>query len=124
MKLKLILFDLFGTLVFPVEKIKREDFFAFYQKIGIKLKTKEDIDLFTSTFTDLMTESDNWQDFSQKLLGKFIPKAGEEIINKLANFYQEDLVYQLFDDAKEIINLPCQKAILTSAAQFSHLLNS
>ena len=118
MKLKLILFDLFGTLVFPVEKIKREDFFAFYQKIGIKLKTKEDIDLFTSTFTDLMTESDNWQDFSQKLLGKFIPKAGEEIINKLANFYQENLVYQLFDDAKEIINLPCQKAILTSAAQF------
>jgi len=48
MKLKLIIFDLFGTLVFSVEKLKREDFFAFYQKLGIELKTEKDIKLFTS----------------------------------------------------------------------------
>lgn len=65
-----------------------------------------------------MAESDGWQNLSQKLLGKFVPKTTQEIINKLANFYKENLVYQLFDDAKEIINLPYQKAILTNAAPF------
>lgn len=123
MKPKLILFDLFGTLVFPTYKIKKENFFVFYQKIGIRLKTKEDIEKFTSVFTQLMAESENWLDLSKKLLEKFLPTASQETINKLANFYQENLVYQLFEDAKEIINIPYQKAILTNAAffLFSHL---
>lgn len=117
MNLKLIIFDLFGTLIFQ-EKIEREDFFAFYQKLGIELKTKEDIDFFTSTFSQLMMESSDWRDFSQKLLGKVIQKSESETIIKLAGFFQENIIYQLFDDVKEIINFPCQKAILTSAARF------
>jgi len=118
MKPKLIIFDLFGTLVFSVEKLKREEFFAFYQKLGIKFKTEKDIKLFTSLFTQLMTQSAGWQDFSKKLLEKVIQKTDQEIVNKLANFFKENLVYQLYDDVKEIINLPYQKAILTSAAPF------
>ena len=118
MKLKLIIFDLFGTLVFSVEKLKREDFFAFYQKLGIELKTEKDIKLFTSLFSQLMTQSAGWQDFSQKLLEKVIQKTDQEIVNKLTNFFKENIVYQLYDDAKEIIELSYQKAILTSAAPF------
>jgi len=118
MKLKLIIFDLFGTLVFSVEKLKREDFFAFYQKLGIELKTEKDIKLFTSLFAQLMTQSAGWQDFSQKLLEKVIQKTDQEIVNKLTNFFKENIVYQLYDDAKEIIELSYQKAILTSAAPF------
>jgi putative hydrolase of the HAD superfamily len=118
MKAKLIIFDLFGTLVFSVEKIKREDFFAFYQKLGIKFKTEKDVKLFTSLFVRLMTQSAGWQDFSQKLLEKVIQKTDQETVNKLANFFKENIVYQLYDDAKEIIGLPHQKAILTSAAPF------
>ena len=116
MKTKLILFDLFGTLIFQAEK--KEDFFAFYQKLGIKLKTKEDIDFFTSVFGQLMMESVDWRDFSQKLLGKFIQKKDPETIVKLADFFQENIVYRLFDDVKKIIVLPFPKAILTSAARF------
>ena len=118
MKLKLIIFDLFGTLVFSVEKLKREDFFAFYQKLGIELKTEKDIKLFTSLFAQLMTQSAGWQDFSQKLLEKVIQKTDQEIVNKLTNFFKENIDYQLYDDAKEIIELSYQKAILTSAAPF------
>ena len=118
MRPKLILFDLFGTLIFSTEKIKKEDFFSFYQKIGFKLRTKEEIKLFTSVFARLMTESENWQDLSRKLLEKFIQKTDEEAVDKLANFYRENLVYQLYDDVKEVINFPCQKAILTSATSF------
>ncbi|GAH33746.1 unnamed protein product [marine sediment metagenome] len=118
MKPKLILFDLFGTLVSPVAKLKPEEFFAFYQKLGIQLKTREDIKLFTSLFAQLMTQSAGWQDFSQKLLEKVIKQTDQKIINKLANFFKENIVYQLYDDAKEIIAFPYQKAILTSAAPF------
>jgi len=57
MKLRLIIFDLFGTLIFSIEKIKKEDFFAFYRKIGIKLETEEDIKSFINLFTQLMTEA-------------------------------------------------------------------
>jgi len=53
MKPKLIIFDLFGTLAFPVEKLKREDFFAFYKKIGIELKTNQDIKSFISVFAQI-----------------------------------------------------------------------
>lgn len=118
MKPKLIIFDLFGTLVLSVEKLKKEDFFTFYQKLGIKFKTEKDIKLFTSLFIRLMAQSAGWQDFSQKLLEKVIRKTDQEIVNKLANFFKENIVYQLYDDAKEIIRLPYQKAILTSAAPF------
>ena len=118
MKPKLILFDLFGTLVSPVTKLKPEVFFAFYQKLGIQLKTREDIKSFTSIFTWLMGESTSWQELSQKLLKKVLPKQNKEKVNELSRFYQENLVYQLYDDVKEMINLPYQKAILTSAAHF------
>jgi HAD superfamily hydrolase (TIGR01509 family) len=36
----------------------------------------------------------------------------------LADFYRENLVYQLYDDVQEVINLPYLKAILTGSAPF------
>jgi putative hydrolase of the HAD superfamily len=118
MKPKLIIFDLFGTLISSRPKLKPEEFFAFYQKLGIQLETKEDIKSFTSIFTRLMAESTNWPDLSQKLLKKVLPGYDQKKVNELASFYQENLAYQLYEDTKEIINLPHQKAILTTAAYF------
>ncbi len=118
MKPKLIIFDLFGTLVSPVAKLRPEEFSAFYQKLGIKFKTEKDIKLFTSLFAKLMIQSDGWQDFSQKILEEAIKQTDQKIINKLANFFKENIIYQLYDDAKEIIAFPYQKAILTNAAPF------
>ncbi|GAI13112.1 unnamed protein product, partial [marine sediment metagenome] len=60
------------------------------------------------------------QDLSQKLLKKVLPKHDKEKVNELSRFYQENLVYQLYDDTKEIINLPYQKAILSNSQQFAH----
>jgi len=68
MKPKLIIFDLFGTLAFPVEKLKREDFFAFYKKIGIELKTNQDIKSFISVFAQISNQATSWYDLSEKLL--------------------------------------------------------
>ncbi len=116
--IKLLIFDLFGTLIHPAAKLKPEDFFAFYQKLGIQLKTEEDIKLFTSLFIQLMDGCTNWQDLSQKLLEKTIQKTDNNTVNKLAGFYRENFVCQLYDDVKEVIDLPCQKAILTGSAPF------
>lgn len=118
MKPKLIIFDLFGTLIFPVEKIKREEFFAFYQKLGIELKTEEEIKSFTLIFTQLMSSAESWHDLSKKLLENTIKNTDQKIVNELADFFKENSVYQVFDDVKEIINLPHKKAILTTGSRF------
>ncbi len=118
MKPKLIIFDLFGTLIFPLEKIKREDFFTFYQKMGIDLKTEEDLKLFISLFSQLMGQTENWLDFSQKLLGKVIGKVDQILVEKLANFFRENIIYQMYEDVQSIIDFPQAKAILTTGSQF------
>jgi len=118
MKPKLIIFDLFGTLAFPVEKLKREDFFAFYKKIGIEFKTDQDIKSFISLFAQMSNQATNWHDLSEKLLKGFLGKADLEKTQALADFYKENLIYKLYDDVKEIVNLPFQKAILTAGAGF------
>jgi HAD superfamily hydrolase (TIGR01509 family) len=118
MKPKLIIFDLFGTLAFPVEKLKREDFFSFYKKIGIEFKTEQDIKSFTSLFAQMQNQATGWHDLSEKILKGFLGKADLKKTKALADFYKENLVYKLYDDVKEIIDLPIQKAILTAGAKF------
>ena len=118
MQPKLLIFDLFGTLVFPVEKIKKEDFFAFYRSLGIKLKTKEDIDYFTEVFIKAMKSSLSWEGLSQKIVQETLGVGDKEIVEKLTNFFKENVIYQLFDDVKGIVDLPYKKAILTDASRF------
>jgi FMN phosphatase YigB (HAD superfamily) len=118
MKPSLLIFDLFKTLIYPVEKIKREDFFKFYRKLGIELKTEKDIKLFSQIFAQLMTQSASWREVSQKLLEKTISVKNPKTIDRLANFFEANIVYQFYEDVKEIISLPHQKAILTSGSRF------
>jgi len=118
MKLKLLIFDLFGTLVFPVEKLKKEDYFVFYRKLGIKLDTENDTKSFIHLFTQLMRSSSSWKELSQKLLEKVIKEKDQKKIELLTNFFKENVIYQLYDDVKKIINLPFKKAILTDASRF------
>ena len=117
-KPRLILFDFYKTLGFQVFKIDPKAFFGFYHKIGIDLKSEQDIKSFTSLFAELLGYTTSWLDFSKQLLEKVLKKAEPEKINALANFYKENITYQLYDDVKEIINLPYQKAVLSANARF------
>lgn len=118
MKPKLIIFDLFGTLIFQTSKIKKEDFFVFYKSLGIKLEKKEDFENFSKIFAKATKSSSSWQELSQKVIKETLGEENKEKVDKLAQFLKENLIYQLFEDAKEIINLPFQKAILTDAPHF------
>jgi len=118
MKLRLIIFDLFGTLIFQTSKIKREDFFIFYKSLGIKLEKKEDFEQLSKIFARAMKTSSNWQELSQKVIKETLGKEDKEKIEKLSQFLKENLIYEPFDDVREIIDLPQKKAILTDASRF------
>jgi HAD superfamily hydrolase (TIGR01509 family) len=123
MKPKLIIFDLIGTLVSPEAKKKPEEFFRFYQGLGIDLKTKEKALKFQKIFVQAMKNSNSWEDLGNEIIKLIFKKENKEKGEKLSQFLKENLNYRLFDDAKEVLDLPCQKAILTEAPHFlfSHL---
>ncbi len=118
MKLKLIIFDLFGTLIFPNPKIKMEDFFIFYRSLGIKLEKKEDFEKFSKIFNKAIKFSSNWQELGQKLIEEVLGEKNEDKAEKLTKFLSENLVFQKFEDVNEIIDLPQKKAILTDGSRF------
>ncbi|MBC7073950.1 hypothetical protein H5T58_00990, partial [Candidatus Parcubacteria bacterium] len=68
METKLIIFDLFGTLIFPNPKVKKEDFFVFYKSLGIKIESQKDFEKFSKIFTKAMKSSSSWQELSQKVI--------------------------------------------------------
>jgi HAD superfamily hydrolase (TIGR01509 family) len=118
MKPKLIIFDLVGTLVFPRLKKSREELFAFYKSLGINLKTKEEIENFRKIFSKAMKTSENWEELGEKIINSVFKKEDKERAKRLSEFLKENLNYQLFEDIKEILNLPFKKAILTDASHF------
>lgn len=117
MRPKLIIFDLWGTLVFQNSKLKKEDFFVFYKSLGIDLKTERDFQNFSMIFQKNMKESNSWEELGGKIIKETIGENSQKS-EKLVSFLKENFSCQLFDDAKEILNLPFQKAILTDSPKF------
>jgi HAD superfamily hydrolase (TIGR01509 family) len=116
--LKLILFDFYKTLGFDSYKVPREEFFSFYQKLGIDLRAPEKLKEFNKIFGKLVGFSRSWLEFSQKLLKELKIPDFKKKAKSLADFYQKNLAYELYDDVKEVINLPFKKGILTAQARF------
>jgi HAD superfamily hydrolase (TIGR01509 family) len=123
MKPKLIIFDLIGTLVSPRAKKRPEEFFKFYQSLGIKVNTREEILKFSKIFVQAMKNSNSWEDSGNEIIKLVFKKEDKEKGEKLSQFLKENLDYQLFEDAKEVFDLKFKKAILTEAPHFlfSHL---
>ena len=145
MKLKLILFDFSGTLAYLRQPDPKE-FFLTLDNFGIKIETPEEIKSFASLFAGLLGFTKNWLDFSEKLFrdynppaargaqkkvwegggrvgvppkrAPFVEKLGRETIKNLADFFSKTIIFELYDDVKEIFALPFQKAILSANARF------
>lgn len=116
--IKLLIFDFSGTLVYLSKPIDFDGFFNSLKKFGIEVITDEEIETFTSLFTNLFGRTKDWLDFSEKIYKAFVQKPEEDDILALANFLKENIVFTLYDDVKEIIDLPFQKAILSANASF------
>jgi len=116
--IKLLLFDFSGTLAYLSKPVDFKEFFDSLKKFGIEIATGEDINVFTSLFADLLGFAKNWLDFSEKLFEEYVEKPEREVIEKLAKFLENNISFELYDDVKEIIDLPFQKAILSANAKF------
>ena len=118
MKPKLILFDFSGTLAYLSKPIDFKGFFNSLKNFGIEIETDEEIKAFASLFTDLLGWAKNWLDFSEKIFKEFVEKPEREMIEKLARFLEKNINFELYNDVKEIFDLPVQKAILSANARF------
>ena len=116
-KPKLIIFDFWNTLVYS-QKSDPQKFYSNLGRFGIEIKNKEDANRISSSFSKLMCFSKNWLDFSQQFLSKFGNGQKEKNISAFENFLKENVTYKIYDDVKEISDLPYEKAILTDSARF------
>jgi len=118
MRPKLILFDFSGTLAYLSKPVDFRGFFESLKNFGIEIETDEEIKALATLFADLLGLAKNWFNFSEKLFEQYIGKSGREAILGLANFLKENIVFELYEDVKEIMDLPIQKAILSANARF------
>jgi len=114
---KLIIFDFSGTLAY-FKKSDPKEFFSDLANLGLEIKTEEQMKLFDDSFKRNLVYTRGWQDFSEKMLNSFSIKAKKETIEKMAEFFQEKSGPEIYQDAKEIVDLPFPKAILSTGARF------
>jgi HAD superfamily hydrolase (TIGR01509 family) len=118
MRIKLLLFDFFGTLAFSQRPRSTKDFFLALEKFGIEIKTKDEETHFISLFSNLLGKAESRLDLSKKLLSRLVKKVNRDIVEDFGIFLRENLIFKLYDDVSEIIHLPFKKAILTANARF------
>jgi len=118
MKPKLILFDFSGTLAYLAKPVDFKRFLTSLKNFGIEIETEEEVKAFTSLFADLFGWAKNWLDFSEKIFEEYVEKPEREAIEALAEFLEKNISFELYNDVKEIFDLPIQKAILSANARF------
>ena len=118
MKPKLILFDFSGTLAYLSKPIDFKGFFNSLKNFGIEIETDEEVKAFTYLFADLLGWAKNWLDFSEKIFKELVEKPEREAIEALAEFLEKNISFELYDDVKEILNLPFKKVVLSANARF------
>lgn len=116
-QIKLILFDFSGTLAYLKQPDPKE-FFSSLKNFGIELKTDQGVKAFVSLFAKLLGLARDWLEFSEKLFKEFVEEPEQESIQKLAEFLNKNVSFDLYDDVHQIINLPYRKAILSANARF------
>lgn len=117
MKTKLVLFDFSGTLVyfkFPNQK----KYLETLENAGVELRSSEELKEFAFFFSYFLSKAASWQDLSEKLIARFNKNPEKETTKALADFLEKNVSFKLYDDVKNILSLPCKKAILTNAGRF------
>lgn len=116
--IKLLMFDFSGTLAYLAKPLDFKGFLESLKKFGLKIESEEEIKAFASLFADLLGQAKSWLEFSEKIFEEFVEYPEKELIKKLAIFLKNNVGFELYNDAKEIFNLPYKKAILSSNARF------
>lgn len=116
-KPQLVLFDFYGTLGYS-EEIDSGTFISFLTKQGVPLKSNEDLKSFQQWLSYLLGFAENWKNLTDRLLEEFAPKTEVENKRSIAKFLEENFVFRLFEDARQIFRLSFKKVVLSSSARF------
>lgn len=118
MKIKVILFDFFGTLAFLFKKPSFRDLVRFFKKTGFNFKIAIEIaDSFLSaSFWNQNFKS--WEDFVRVILAYWKEKPEQEMVQETAGFLKKNVIFKFYKDVENIDKLPFRKAILTTAPRF------
>jgi len=117
MKPKLILFDFSGTLAY-LRSFDLEEFFSYLEKFGLIFLTEREKEDFIKLCQTLWGWAKDWNNLSYRLLKNYIGKPTQSLVKNLSEFLKEKIIFELYEDVKEIIDLPFQKAILSGNAKF------
>ncbi len=117
MAVKLIIFDFWKTLAYPV-KTDPEKFYSSLGAFGIKLNTLEERKYFSSMFSKLMCISRDWNDFAKHIFRNFAKDLKEKNLSNLVDFLKKECRFNLYDDVKEVSKLSFKKVILTDSSKF------
>jgi HAD superfamily hydrolase (TIGR01509 family) len=114
---KLIIFDFSKTLAYP-GKTDLKGIFGRMKDYGIDVKDEKQAQQFLDRVFSLFSEVDSWTEFTDKVVEFSAVDISKEKKGELGKYLQKKLSFKLYDDAKEVFNLPQRKAILTLANRF------
>lgn len=114
---KLIIFDFSKTLAYS-GKADLKGIFGRLKEYGIRINDENQAQQFFDRVFSLFSEVDNWTEFTDRVIEFLAVDISKEKKGDLAKYLQKKLSFKLYDDAKEIFNLPQRKAILTLASRF------
>ncbi|MBZ9569913.1 HAD-IA family hydrolase [Patescibacteria group bacterium] len=120
MKIKLILFDFFGTLVFLSKKPDPLKFLGILEKFGCNFNNlnwkREEESL--SSLNDFFYKARDWEDSVRLIFKRFKKRPSGKAIQEITSFLKKNLVFKLYKDFAFIKKLSFRKAILTDAPKF------
>ncbi|MBZ9578272.1 HAD hydrolase-like protein [Patescibacteria group bacterium] len=120
MKIKLILFDFFGTLAFLSKRPDPLKFLGILEKFGCDFnnlnwkKGEESL----SSLNDFFCKARNWEDSVRLIFKRFGKRPSRKAIQEITSFLKKNLVFKFYKDFAFIKELPFRKALLTSAPKF------
>lgn len=114
---KLIIFDFSRTLAYS-GKSDLSGFFGKLRDYGFIVKNEKDAQSFLDFTFSLFSEVNNWTEFTERAAERSIGSLSRKVKEDLSKYFQKKLGFKLYEDAKEVLDLPQRKAIFTLASRF------
>lgn len=120
MKIKLILFDFFGTLAFLSKRPDPLKFLGILEKFGCNLNDLNwnRIDKTLSSLDGFFGKAKSWEDSVKLIFKEFGKRPSKKAIQEITGFLKKGLVFKFYKDFAFIKKLPFRKALLTTAPKF------
>ncbi|MFZ3074227.1 MAG: HAD family hydrolase [Minisyncoccales bacterium] len=116
--IKLVIFDFFGTLGY-YDPAEHRRVFEKLKEFNLSVDEEKVVAKLSEVLPDYFSRAESWQGIADKIIQKLGIVLEQDRRETLAAFLEKKLACKLFGDAKEALDIPQDKAILTSSAKFA-----